>query len=419
MLRREKGSDSITYHCNCAPDQGRVVLFYIYFNLTNVIEFHEQQQTLLKDLNLLGKLKISQEGLNITLAGSQLNVNSYISWICNYLVDNKIFPVAPDLKLLLTSIEEKEVVDESEINKNSLNILDCLVENDKYKLSDDIRFWTPLKKAFFKPSDGCEHVFDKLSIKIVDEICPFQVENKDFKLDLEWKNDLEKERIERIKLKPREFHFLIKEKKDDGLILDVRNYYESEIGKFDEALCPPIRNFKALPQYLKSIKFKPNNKHLFTYCTGGIRCEKASAYIKDYLNETSSTNEIEKLYMLEGGIHNYLEWFQKSELPKEECLFQGKNYVFDARQSMGLDDTNLISKCGHCDQLTANLFKCKSTCCHKIIIRCEVACFEQLPFCCGNCNNIDQELETRSKGGNSKKRALCQCELDRIQSFKL
>jgi UPF0176 protein len=173
-------------------------------------------------------------------------------------------------------------------------------------------------------------------------------------------------------LSPEEFHTqLIKLKeKDDGstLLLDVRNDYESKIGHFKGAVCPPIRKFSSLKKY---VEHHPDlfsgKKQLLTYCTGGIRCEKAAAWLMDEIGVPVS--------MLDGGIHNYLEWI--NEKPMENC-FVGANYVFDGRIALGGEVNGACEKCsvsgslyGKCSRCPIHVLTCGDcfgiALCHKCI----------------------------------------------------
>jgi UPF0176 protein len=125
----------------------------------------------------------------------------------------------------------------------------------------------------------------------------------------------------------------------------------------------------------------------------GIRCEKASAYLREKLSSDT------QVWMLDGGIHNYLEWTKQSDVVP---LWKGKNYVFDARQSLG-DDISIISTCQLCQQASARYIKCSRQC-HKMVICCQ-ECedkHEQI-VCCDSCN------------GQS---GWCQCEVERRELEK-
>ena len=175
-------------------------------------------------------------------------------------------------------------------------------------------------------------------------------------------------------LSPKEFHeelVKLKEQNDPSvLLLDTRNDYESKIGHFDGALCPPIRKFSSLKNYVKENPDLFNGKkRLLTYCTGGIRCEKAAAWLMDQVGVPVS--------MLDGGIHNYLEWINEAEKPMESS-FVGANYVFDGRIALGGKVSGTCEKCsshgslyGKCQQCPIHVLTCddcfRTALCHKCI----------------------------------------------------
>jgi UPF0176 protein len=112
---------------------------------------------------------------------------------------------------------------------------------------------------------------------------------------------------------------------DDVLLIDARNAYETEIGIFAGAVDPAIAHFSHFPDYVRSQLDKARHKRVAMYCTGGIRCEKAAAFM---LNEG-----FEEVYHLKGGILKYLE-----EMPADRSSWQGKCFVFDERGAVGHED---------------------------------------------------------------------------------
>ena len=150
-----------------------------------------------------------------------------------------------------------------------------------------------------------------------------------------------------IHLSPDEFHDKIKqsrvEGRDDFILVDVRNSYEYAVGHFKDAINPNTRNFNSFEGWID--KAKDNNvfdgkKNILMYCTGGIRCEKASIQLKKKLY--NGGEQAPKVFQLEGGIHRYLERFGDNPT---ESFFQGKNFVFDKRivQSLESDNVSEIS----------------------------------------------------------------------------
>ncbi|KAI7889629.1 Rhodanese-like domain-containing protein [Mucor mucedo] len=337
--RGEKGSsDPISVDCQCPIDTHKVILFYRYTDILDPVQFSIDHQLYCK--NMTGKVRIASEGINATLAGTNEEIDLYLDW----LTTTQPFR---DLTLPPSSLSDP----------------------------------TTARYQFFKPSAGCKHVFGELSIKFADEICPLgQTSVVLQKLSLP--NHREG------KLAPPDFHAMLTQEKNDFLLLDTRNYYESKIGKFRGAVTPAIRKFSQFPDYIQrnedTIREK---KKVLTYCTGGIRCEKATAFMRQALPDT-------EIFMLDGGIHNYMEWCKTANV--ENPVWEGKNYVFDARQSLGLEKTEVISQCQVCAAPWDQYTKCSTPACHLLILMCD-HCIIPNPVCCITC---DQDQ-------------VCQCEQQR------
>ncbi|DAZ94607.1 TPA: hypothetical protein N0F65_005370 [Lagenidium giganteum] len=124
---------------------------------------------------------------------------------------------------------------------------------------------------------------------------------------------------------------------DDYALIDVRNAYEYNIGHFEGALNPNTRRFGQFPEWVQAeLPTLKQKKKVLMYCTGGIRCEKASAYLKHL--------GLENVYQLSGGIHRYLEAFP------DGGRFRGKNFVFDQRVSMASQDETVEGRCENCQE---------------------------------------------------------------------
>lgn len=131
---------------------------------------------------------------------------------------------------------------------------------------------------------------------------------------------------------------------DDVVLLDSRNEYETHIGMFKGAIDPNIEKFKQLPDYVRQNLDPAKHKKIATFCTGGIRCEKLTSWLK--------AEGFEEVYHLKGGILKYLE-----EIPATESLWEGECYVFDERVgvSHGLAANRELSMCPACGHsLTAS-----------------------------------------------------------------
>lgn len=158
-------------------------------------------------------------------------------------------------------------------------------------------------------------------------------------------------------LKPEELHAML-EANEDVVMVDMRNNYEYKVGRFKNAIQPDTNHFFELPAKVKNLK-EVKTKKIVTYCTGGIRCEKATCL----LNEEG----FEDVYQLEGGIVKYLEKFP-------DGYFVGKNFVFDDRMTTNTDTKSgehVLGKCDHCKQPSDRYIDCAKPDCHQLFICCQ------------------------------------------------
>ncbi len=153
------------------------------------------------------------------------------------------------------------------------------------------------------------------------------------------------------------------------VVIDLRNHYESEVGRFKDALCPDADTFRdALPMAIDMVKGKEDQKILL-YCTGGIRCEKASAYFRH--------KGFKDVNQLHGGIIDYARQVKKENL---DTKFIGKNFVFDDRLGERITD-DIISVCHQCGNPSDRHVNCANDDCHLLFIQCE-SCSEKYLGCC-------------------------------------
>lgn len=162
----------------------------------------------------------------------------------------------------------------------------------------------------------------------------------------------------------------------DSIVVDMRNHYESEVGHFENAVCPEVDTFREeLPEVEKLLEGKKDKKVLL-YCTGGIRCEKASAYLKH--KGFSDVNQ------LHGGIIDYVRQIKAENL---ENRFRGKNFVFDERLGEKISN-EIISECHQCGEACDTHTNCANDDCHLLFIQCE-KCAEKYAGCCTpECQHI-------------------------------
>ncbi|MFM2017337.1 MAG: hypothetical protein RL007_993, partial [Bacteroidota bacterium] len=143
------------------------------------------------------------------------------------------------------------------------------------------------------------------------------------------------------------------------IVVDMRNHYESEVGHFQNAILPECESFREeLPHVLDQLKGKEDQKILM-YCTGGVRCEKASAYLKHH-----GFSDVNQLY---GGIIDYARQIKEQQLPSK---FIGKNFVFDERLGERITD-DVIAHCHQCGHKCDHQINCGNTDCHVLFIQCE------------------------------------------------
>jgi UPF0176 protein len=185
--------------------------------------------------------------------------------------------------------------------------------------------------------------------------------------------------------------------KPETLLVDMRNHYESEIGHFEGAITPDVDTFRdSLPLIEEDLQPHKKDKNIVMYCTGGIRCEKASAYFK--------YKGFENVYQLEGGIIEYTRQVKAQGLDNK---FSGKNFVFDQRRAEQISD-EVIAVCHQCGTPCDTHVNCANEACHLLFIQCPT-CAEAHNNCCSDaCSDIvqlpeDQQKRLRKETKNSNK----------------
>ena len=172
----------------------------------------------------------------------------------------------------------------------------------------------------------------------------------------------------------------------DTLLIDFRNHYESEVGYFKGAIRPDVDTFRdSLPHIEETILKGNNDKNIVMYCTGGIRCEKASAYFKH--------KGFKNVHQLEGGIIKYANDTKNDGI---ENKFVGKNFVFDERRGERITE-DIISVCHQCGEPSDTHTNCENTACHLLFIQCE-SCKAKYENCCSDeCMEINRLPEDEQK----------------------
>jgi UPF0176 protein len=169
------------------------------------------------------------------------------------------------------------------------------------------------------------------------------------------------------------------------VVVDMRNHYESEVGHFEGAICPDVDTFREELQVVEDILQNDKDKKVLMYCTGGIRCEKASAYMKH--------KGFENVYHLEGGIIKYARDAKENNL---DIKFKGVNFVFDERLAERISD-EVIATCHQCGEPFDHHTNCLNLGCHILFIQCD-KCKEKYENCCSEeCQSITHLSEEEQK----------------------
>lgn len=242
------------------------------------------------------------------------------------------------------------------IGEEGINGTVCGLEKDtnEYKriMHEDPRF----AQMQFKEDSEAENAFRKLKVRFRPEI-----------VTLEASNDAAPERGGQH-LPPKEWHKMALE--DDVVILDARNDYEWRVGRFKDAILPEVDQFKQFPQWVEEHKEELQDKKVLMYCTGGIRCERASTVVKDITGN-------DEVYQLKGGIHTYGQ-----EIP--DGLWEGSMYVFDDRIKVQINDDEhhyAVADCYHCGEKTDECYNCSNAQCNMKIELC-ADCFDKANGAC-------------------------------------
>ena len=178
-----------------------------------------------------------------------------------------------------------------------------------------------------------------------------------------------------VHLNAKEFNAMLKN--PNTICVDMRNHYESEIGHFKGAITPDVDTFRdSLDVIEEDLKAHKEDKNLLMYCTGGIRCEKASAYYKH--------KGFKNVYQLEGGIIEYTRQIKDDGI---ENNFIGKNFVFDHRRAEKISD-HVIAKCHQCGKPCDTHTNCANEACHLLFIQCDECAERMENTCSSDCQEV-------------------------------
>jgi UPF0176 protein len=295
----------------------QTLLYYKYARIEEAAEFAEQHLAFCKNLGLVGRILVAEEGLNGTISGTVEQCAAYMQ-----------------------SIEA------------------------------DPRF----AGMHWKIDDVAELSFFKMHVRYKSEIVHSGL------------TDLNPNDFDDNHLEPAQF--LAMKDQEDVVILDVRSNYEHQLGRFKNAVTLDMDNFRELPDHLSELEAYKDKKVL-TYCTGGIKCEKASAFLRQ--------QGFKEVYQLKGGIINY-----GKQVGGED--FEGNCYVFDNRVQVPVNSVNpsVITKCRNCGTVTARMVNCANPHCNDHFVQCS-HCGEQLDGACSHqCRKSPSKRTYNPKGYYAK-----------------
>ncbi|KAM8848155.1 thiosulfate sulfurtransferase/rhodanese-like domain-containing protein 2 [Synchiropus picturatus] len=309
---------------------GRVLLYYHYCQLEDPHLISAWQKALCERLHLTGKIRVATEGINGTVGGTNAATDVYMEAMCSHPLFR-------------------------------------------------------MEREDFKMSDGGTECFTELRVGVHKEIVPMGVDPEAISYQLAGTH-----------LDPEEFHREVEEllsRADlcsDTILLDCRNFYESKIGQFTRCLAPNIRKFSYFPDYVDQNLELFRDKKVLMYCTGGIRCERGSAYLR-------SKEVCKEVYQLKGGIHKYLERYP-------EGFFRGKLFVFDERYAISSND-DVISDCRYCGQPWDQYQLCTTQFCCQLVLSCPACRRDGQTACCPTCLAKGQS----QAGSGPQQKEECEC----------
>ncbi len=229
------------------------------------------------------------------------------------------------------------------------------VDNIK-KYKAEIKKYPKFTDIWFKEDKHDEHAFKKIHVRVKQEIVTASFGEVDLSKTAK-------------RLKPEDLNNFYETGKD-FIIVDARNDYESVIGKFKNAITPKMDTFRDWPAVVEELEeFK--NKTVVTYCTGGIRCEKASALLVE--------KGFKDVYQMDGGIWNYI-----TQHPDK--YWEGSVFVFDERRIVTpntKEEIKHIGKCYYCGEPTSYYINCHNQDCDLLLLTCD-KCKVENDYCCSN-----------------------------------
>lgn len=293
----------------------KTLLFYKYVTVPNAESFVAEHLEMCQKIDLKGRILVAPEGVNGAVSGTNEQIEEYIK------------------------------------------------QTTSYEFLEDM---------VFKSSYSEGHIFQKMHVRLRDEICALKLND-----------DVDPNQETGKYLDPSELHKWYDENKDDFVIVDTRNTYEWEVGKFKNARVLDIEYFRDFPEAVANEMKDLKGKKVVTYCTGGIRCEKASAFLLQ--------QGFEDVYQLHGGILNY-------SAQTDGKHWDGKCFMFDDRLVVPInhtDEDKIISNCTHCKEASDRYMNCPNVECNDLYLCCEPCDTKHDGFCSEECKKSTRIRDRR------------------------
>jgi len=311
------------------------ISFYQYFPVDDPQQFRDELYAGLNALKVFGRIYIAHEGINAQISVPEGNVSAFQDY--------------------LYSIEP--------LNGIRLNIAVNANDDLNDKLSQGKSFWV-------------------LKIKVRDKIVADGISDPGFSMERKGKY-----------VNADKMNQLLQD--ENTIVIDMRNHYEYEVGHFEKAVEIPSDTFREQLPMAVAMMQDNKDKNIIMYCTGGIRCEKASAFMLH--------NGFDNVFHLEGGIINYAKQVKEHGLNSH---FIGKNFVFDDRLGERITE-DVIAKCHQCGKPADTHTNCKNDGCHLLFIQCS-DCAAKYDDCCSvECQttfNLPLEAQKKLRKGIEKGR---------------
>ena len=234
----------------------------------------------------------------------------------------------------------------------------CGREEDIEEFKRKIKEGEEFSDLTFREQNCKEQVYHKLTVKVRNEIVVFGKE-----VDLRNKGEYIQPEELKVKL----------DNKEKLILLDARDEHEYNVGRFKNAITLPINNFRDFSSFTKTLE-PYKNKKIVMYCTGGVRCEKSSAFLKQ--------NGFKNIFQLKGGIIDFINKFPNT-------YFEGSCFVFDDR--LTARSGTPINICEHCGKKEDRYLNCHNLDCDRLFVCCE-SCEEENNYCCSiECKNSERK----------------------------